>query len=549
MRAERKQVIRDCGKAMNLTVIIYGLTELVTGVLTTYIATVLGRFADAVLTQNLSVGRGELMRLLACILLLSIVIPLLSTLPEIQMFSATLRHERMLFQRFLDRKYSAFRSMDEGDLAYLISEEATEMRIYWTLLGQHLLALPFLTAYLLYSALQVSVLFTLVVFVISLLKLLIPIAVKKWRVKYDQETRAYNQSRRNLEVALIGQAWKIRIYGIQKGILSKLSSLYEEYYEKVLKKSAVLEAAANGLGKWLDTFCVLMILVCGVILAANGNITVGAIAAMYGYFTVFDLLLTYAQYIAQNVPILNNIFDKVEMLYRELEEELPASEEKQADFQRLDCTDLGFFYGVRKVFAGVSLSLEKGEKLLLEGENGSGKTTLFRILCGLEDDYSGKMVLTISEEKRKPSEILRVGEDGKSVSAQLRCRAAVVERDDYLFEGTVRENVQIGNLDASKGQVDAVLKELGILHLSDRLVGADHKNLSGGEQKRVAIARALLKDADLFFLDEPENGLDADTRAWLIRWLNETDQTVVLISHDPEFVAEILAVRRMRIGR
>ncbi|MCC8103913.1 MAG: ABC transporter ATP-binding protein/permease [Clostridiales bacterium] len=545
MRAERKQVIRDCGKAMNLTVFIYGLTELVTGVLTTYIATVLGRFADAVLTQNLSVGRGELMRLLACILLLSIVIPLLSTLPEIQMFSATLRHERMLFQHFLDRKYSAFRSMDEGDLAYLISEEATEMRIYWTLLGQHLLALPFLTAYLLYSALQVSVLFTLVVFAISLLKLLIPIAVKKWRVKYDQETRAYNQSRRNLEVALIGQAWKIRIYGIQKGILSKLSSLYEEYYEKVLKKSAVLEAAANGLGKWLDTFCVLMILVCGVILAANGNITVGAIAAMYGYFTVFDLLLTYAQYIAQNVPILNNIFDKVEMLYRELEEELPASEEKQADFQRLDCTDLGFFYGARKVFAGVSLSLEKGEKLLLEGENGSGKTTLFRILCGLEDDYSGKMVLTISEEKRKSSEILRVGEDGKSVSVQLRCRAAVVERDDYLFEGTVRENVQIGNLDASKGQVDAVLKELGILHLSERLVGADHKNLSGGEQKRVAIARALLKDADLFFLDEPENGLDADTRAWLIHWLNETDQTVVLISHDPEFVAEILAVRRM----
>ncbi len=533
MRTERKQMMRDCGKAMNLTAVTYGITELLTGLLTTYTATVLGEFADAVLTMNLTVGRDTLLQLLACVLLLAIVLPLLSTLPEMQMFSASLRHERMLFRRFLDKKYSAFRSMDEGDLAYLISSEANEMRITWTYVLQYLIALPFLTAYLLYCALRVSVIFTVIVLAISLLKLLVPIAIKKLRVKYDKQTRTYNQSRRNLEVMLSGHSCMIRIYGIQKGILEKLSSLYENYYKKVLKKSAVLNAATGSISNWLNTFCVLLILVCGVILAANGKITVGIIAAMYGYFTVFDILIGYLQYIVKNIPILGNIFDKVEVLYQDSEES-SAETNEQAEFLRLDCENVGFSYGETEVFGNLNLTIKKGEKLLLSGANGSGKTTLLRILCGLEDGYTGTVTWTCSQ--------------GGWTPAELRRHAAVVERDDYLFEGTVRENVRVGNPNATKEQVDAVLEQMGISHLADRDIGMDSKNLSGGEQKRVSIARALLKDAELLFLDEPDNGLDSDTRTLLIRLLNETNKTVVLISHDPEFTEVALMDCQLQMG-
>lgn len=562
MRAERKQMIIDCGRAMNLTAVTYGLTELISGLLTTYTAAVLGEFADTVLTLDLTAGREMLLRLLLCILQLAVVLPVLSAAPELMMFSASLRHERMVFRRFLNKKYSAFRSMEEGDLTYLVSEESNQMRIYWTFIVRYLIALPFLTIYLFYCAFRVSVIYTFVVFAISLFKLFAPIAVRKLRAGYDRETRTYKKSRRNLEVMLTGQAWMVRIYGIQKGVLKKLSALYEDYYGRVLNKSAVLDAVTDEISKGLDTFCVLLILVCGVILAANGRITVGVIAAMYGYFTVFDLLIGYVQYLVKYVPILYNIFDKVELLYRDPEEDFSPSADRKitGEFQRLDCENLSFSYGDTKVFEGLNLSLKKGEKLLLTGENGSGKTTLFRILCGLEDDYGGKLAWFWSEETERASETQRTGETetlapvylhrcGDELSpVQLRRRAAVVERDDYLFEGSVRENVRLGDPDASDGQVDAVLKQLGISHLADRLVGTDHKNLSGGEQKRVAIARALLKDADIFFLDEPDNGLDQATRAWLIRWLNETERTVVLVSHDPELVTEIPVDCQFQMG-
>jgi cobalt/nickel transport system ATP-binding protein len=179
--------------------------------------------------------------------------------------------------------------------------------------------------------------------------------------------------------------------------------------------------------------------------------------------------------------------------------------------------------------AGVDLSVRHGERVAVLGPNGAGKTTLMLHLNGL---LAGEGELSVA------------GIDVRRGDArELRARVGLVfqDPDDQLFMPTVREDVAFGplNLGATPaqaiGRVEAALREVRMEHVSGR---APHQ-LSLGQRRRVAIATVLAMDPSLLVLDEPSASLDPRARRELLQMLDRLSQTLLVVTHDLPFAAEL----------
>lgn len=167
----------------------------------------------------------------------------------------------------------------------------------------------------------------------------------------------------------------------------------------------------------------------------------------------------------------------------------------------------------RPILEDVSFSIREGSKITLMGQNGAGKSTIFKLIRGVVEPKHGKIHL----------------QDGATVGTALQS----VDRAD--FDLTVKEYFERAydevprNVDAKIAEaMDAVNFDVP----TDRKVG----DLSGGQQARLLLAFALLQHPDILLLDEPTNNLDAEGIAHLISFLVMYDKTVLVISHDADFL-------------
>lgn len=101
----------------------------------------------------------------------------------------------------------------------------------------------------------------------------------------------------------------------------------------------------------------------------------------------------------------------------------------------------------------------------------------------------------------------------------------------------MKENIILGNERADIEKVDQIMRQLHLEHLADRQVSVANNHLSGGEKQKISIARCLLRDTDVLILDEPTNTLDAQSLDWLHNFIENTNKTLLYISHDEAFTA------------
>ncbi|HEX6626527.1 MAG TPA: ABC-F family ATP-binding cassette domain-containing protein, partial [Gemmatimonadaceae bacterium] len=225
---------------------------------------------------------------------------------------------------------------------------------------------------------------------------------------------------------------------------------------------------------------------------------------------------------------------------------------------QISVSNVSVEFGATTVFSGVTFTVARGERWGILGRNGSGKTTLFRLITGSQqpttgvisrqpglrvalleqhrefvgaqtvwEAAAGEFAELLALERSLAEQANQLAEVGESVTPQMLAR---YDRD---FERFQRED---GYSLASR--VDAVLDGLGFDPEKARVQPLTQ--LSGGERGRLGLARQLVSPADVLLLDEPTNHLDLETTRWLEEFLRGIDRTVLLISHDRAFLANVV---------
>ncbi|MDF3836083.1 ABC transporter ATP-binding protein [Cupriavidus basilensis] len=185
------------------------------------------------------------------------------------------------------------------------------------------------------------------------------------------------------------------------------------------------------------------------------------------------------------------------------------------------------------VLKGVNLRIEPGSMTALIGASGSGKTTLVRLIARFFDVSQGSVLVG--------------GVDVRQMSnAQLAGQISQIFQDNYLFAGSIADNIRIGKPNANDAEIMEAARQAGVAEIIERLpqgidtpVGEGGARLSGGERQRIAIARALIKDAPILLVDEATAALDAENQAAIAEALARLrgKRTLIVIAHQLSTVA------------
>jgi len=197
--------------------------------------------------------------------------------------------------------------------------------------------------------------------------------------------------------------------------------------------------------------------------------------------------------------------------------------------------------GTKVLLDSAEFVVNPGERVGIVGKNGAGKSTLFALLTGALDQDAGTMTLP---------EGWRIASVKQEIAADDRpARDFVIDGDVHLRELQQRRATLTDSQGTEIAETEAALIEAGAWSANSRaeqlLAGLGFKpaewtqpvnSFSGGWRMRLALARALMAPSELLLLDEPTNHLDLDAMLWLEKWLASYEGTVLLISHDTEFL-------------
>ena len=319
-----------------------------------------------------------------------------------------------------------------------------------------------------------------------------------------------------------------------EGRIRSLGTLQDDLRSQVLSRTrfslaARMAVSAAFAGGYVTAF------IWGALRLSTGSITVGTLTA---FLQLVGRIQRPAFDLSRLVPSVVNALTAADRLL-ELER-LPA--EDGGDAIRFDRTpvlaveNLRFAYseGDAPVFSGFSHRFEPGTCTAIMGETGRGKTTLVRLLLALAEPQEGSITLAD-------------GATACPVSARTRGNFVYVPQGNTLFSGTVRDNLLMGNPDATPRELDEALHTAVALDFVRALPqGLDTSlteqggSLSEGQAQRIAIARALLRPGRILLLDEATSALDPETERMLITRLRRhaADKTLIFITHHPALAAE-----------
>jgi ATP-binding cassette, subfamily B, bacterial MsbA len=320
-------------------------------------------------------------------------------------------------------------------------------------------------------------------------------------------------------------------------------------FEKAANKLARVSSRTSPIMESLGGFAIAaVVLYSGFTVIIRGNPP----GSLFSFITSVIMLYEPMKRVARlHVDLSSSLFG-VAMLYsfldqRDYEEDPPHTPELEVAEGRIEFRDVVFGYRKEeRVLHSVNFVAEAGKTTALVGRSGGGKTTVMNLILRLYDIESG--------------EILCDGVDINTVTRKsLRRNIAYVAQENFLFKGTVRDNIAMGRPGASEAEIVAAAKAayahdfiMGFEDGYDSQCGEHGMQLSGGQRQRIAIARAFLKDAPIILLDEATSALDSESEQAIQKALHTLceGRTTIVIAHRLSTVAqadEICVIDRGRI--
>jgi len=326
----------------------------------------------------------------------------------------------------------------------------------------------------------------------------------------------------------------VKCYLMEKEAIKKLNSTLEKYIENSLKYG-IESALASELISFFHSFAGILLFFGGGLLIIKNYITLGTlVAATYLFSQIFSGVTALANF-KLGIQTAYASYKRIkEILQLELEDTNGHFRLTTSSIN-LEFKNVQFsYYEAKEILKNITFKINKGNKVALVGPSGSGKSTIIRLL--------GKFFLPNNGEIRINDEIIN------NISTKsIRENIAFIPQEDFLFDGTIEENIKVGKLDATPYELDQAIDLANLKNFIENQpqgiytsLGERGLNISGGERQRISIARAFLKDSPVIVFDEAISQLDAESehkiRAALMKLFKE--KTVIIIAHRLSTVVE-----------
>ena len=317
----------------------------------------------------------------------------------------------------------------------------------------------------------------------------------------------------------------------------ELQQRQEKYFKDQIWESFNVNMSLTKRAAWMSPLMYLIascgiaiVLGYGTHLITSGQMTAGSFASF-----VTSLLLLYkpVKTLGGTLTNIQNIFVAMGRVF-ELFDLQPAIQDKKDAIEmkglndKIELQNVWFEYVPNQpVLKNLSLTINKNETLAIVGNSGGGKSTLVNLLPRFYDITSGSIRI-----------------DGLDIRdytiSSLRHNIAMVFQDNFLFSGTIRENILMGNPDATEEELNQAIESAHLQEMIadlpqglDTMLGERGLTLSGGQRQRVAIARAMIKNTPIVILDEATSALDNKSEAIVQKALDNLikNKTVFVIAH------------------
>ncbi len=289
----------------------------------------------------------------------------------------------------------------------------------------------------------------------------------------------------------------------------------------------------------IETICLLVVIGFGAWEIAAGRLTIGGLLAFAAYLAYLYPAVQSLGQIALTVSEAAAGSDRVIEILRTrpaVTDRAGVAPMAARSRGRIEFDEVGFTYPNRTspTLRNLSFRAEPGELVVCTGPSGAGKSTITKLLLRFYDPTAGRILLDGVDIRDLPRR-------------SLRDNITVLQQENLLFSGTVRDNIAYGRPGSSMDDIvrAAVMADvhdfIGTLPRKyDTPLGQRGRLVSGGQRQRIAIARAILRDAPVLVLDEPMTGLDSLTAARIMEPLRllMSGRTTILITHDLRLIPE-----------
>lgn len=303
------------------------------------------------------------------------------------------------------------------------------------------------------------------------------------------------------------------------------------FFQKRLYDLSMVGLKYNALSEFISTIFIVAIICGASYFVLVGVLTAGSIMAI---IQMVSMLMSSASRLAmtniqlQEAKVAFDRMNEFTDLESEFDTEIDSLKENVESFEKLEVQDLSFrFAGRKPLLNNVSFEIEKGEMIAILGESGGGKSTILQILQKFQKPESGSIKINDANFNDLSIE-------------QWRNKIAVVPQQVHLFNGTLVENITLGDPSVSEEQLLAFFENYGFNRFFEQfpngyatLLGENGISISGGQTQLVGLARALWRNPQLLLLDEPTAGLDSDSERFVINLLKSlnSQMAVVILTH------------------
>ncbi|MBE5893850.1 MAG: ABC transporter ATP-binding protein [Lachnospiraceae bacterium] len=440
-----------------------------------------------------------------------------------------LRIRQKILTTFFERPFSEYEKLSIGELKMNIDDDTEQIKDF-----ANVQTVDYLIAFIKVLG-CIAILFFINKVIALLAFITIPLTFIMDRVLSAREKKVQDAMRDNRQQML---SWLHESVTGWKEIKALNLAKYEQrrYYQYLHKD---MHAFANWINYWTtrvlvvpkiknEFFLQFGLYLVGGVLIVNRKLTIGDLLVFAVYYS---LLFSAVQTVSKADADLHTKRPYIDRLLFNLQiaENVPKQGIIPDESNSIALSNVSFSYPDtdKLILKDFNLSINKGERIAIVGKSGSGKTTLLKLITGMLDPTSGKVMFS--------------GIDLKNIDMQvMHERIGFVMQENILFNTSIRENLFYGKNNACENELIEACKSAGIwkfiISLPEGLntiIGEKGVKLSGGQRQRIVLARLFLQDVAVYILDEATSALDQFSENIVQDAINNIakDKTIIVVAH------------------